>query len=100
MKKFEFCEIFSRNLWQKKFNEISRQCILSLNVKSTTFSWKIMKFYQNWQNFSQKFLKKGEWNQRNSIYFLESLNWKVQYLPVKNENQKNFNFIFYAGQAF
>ena len=58
MKKSEFCEILAGICDKKKFNEKSRQCIMSLNVKSTTFSWKIIKFYQNWRNFSQKFLKK------------------------------------------
>ena len=35
------------------------------------------KFFQNWRNFIQKFRKKGEWKQRNSLYFLESLNLDI-----------------------
>ena len=37
------------------------------------FMKNFIKFYQNVRNFSQKFRKKGEWNQRNSLCFLESL---------------------------
>ena len=32
------------------------------------FSKNFIKFYQNMRNFSQKFRKKGEGNQRNSLY--------------------------------
>ena len=77
MKKSEFCEIYSRNLWPKKFNENSRQYLLSLNIKSTTF------FCKNLLNFIKigeilvKNSKKGEWNQRNSLYFLENLNLDI-----------------------
>ena len=35
-----------------------------------------IKFHQNWPNFI-KIPKKGEWNQRNSLYFLESLNLDI-----------------------
>ena len=54
----------------KKFNENSRQYILSLNVKSTQrFLELFKKFYQNWRNFSQKFRKKvNEINGIHSIF--------------------------------
>ena len=42
-----------------------------------------VKFYQNWRNFSQKFREKGEWNQRKSLYFLESLNLDISLSKTK-----------------
>ena len=47
------------------------------------FMEKFIKFYQNGRNFSQKFGKKRWWNQRNSLYFLESLNLDISLLKTK-----------------
>ena len=41
-----------------------------------------IKFYQNRRNFSQKF-RKSEWNQLNSLYFLESLNLDISLSKTK-----------------
>ena len=38
---------------------------------------------QNWRNFNQKFRKKGEWNQRNSLYFPESLDLDISLSKTK-----------------
>ena len=99
MKKSVFCEIFSRNLWPKKSNENSRQNILSLNVKSTTFFWK---FLLNLIKIGEILGKNSEKSWMKSTEFtLFSRKFKPRYLPVNNENQKNlFNSIFYAGRAF
>ena len=97
MKKAEFCEKFSRNLWQRKFNENSRQYILSLNVKSATFSWKNL---LNFIKIGEILVKNSEkmWMKSTELA-LFSRKFKPRYLPVKNENQKNlFNSILYASQ--
>ena len=86
MKKSEFCEIFTRNLWEKKFNENSRQCFL--NVKSTTFSWKI---YLNFIKIGEILVQNSEKRWMKSTEFtLFSPKFKPRYLPVKNKNQKIF----------
>ena len=86
-------------MWLKKFNENSQQYILSLNVKSTTFSRKIL---LNFIKIGEILVKNSEKRWTKSTEFtLFSQKFKPRYLPVKNENQKNlFNSIFYAGQAF
>ena len=99
MKMSEFCEIFSRNLWPKKYNKDSLQYILSLKIKSTTFSWQIL---LNFSKIGEILVKISEKRWKKSTEFtLFSRKFKPRYLPVKNEIQKNlFNSIFYAGQAF
>ena len=94
MKRSEFCEIFSRNLWQKKFNENSRQCILCLNVKSTTFSWKILLNFIKIGEILFKISEKGEWNQRNWIYLLENLNLDIFLLKIFKKINKIFLFSY------
>ena len=42
-----------------------------------------IKFYQNWRNFWSKIPKKGEWNKRNSLYFLQSLNLDISLSKTK-----------------
>ena len=72
----------------KKFNEYSQQYILSLNVKSTTFSWKI---FLNFIKIGELLVKNSEKRWMKSTEFtLFSRKFKPRYLPVKNENKKNF----------
>ena len=83
----------------KEINERSRQYILSLNVKSTTFSSKIL---LNFIKIGKILVKKSEKRWMKSTEFtLFSRKFKPRYLPVKIENKNIiFNSIFYAGQAF
>ena len=64
-----------------------------------TFSWK---FFLNFIKIGQILVKNSEKRWMKSTEFtLFSRKFKPRYLPVKNENQKNFfNSIFYAEQAF
>ena len=90
---------FLAGICDKKINAISRQCILSLNVKSTTFSWKML---LNFIKIDEILVKNSEksWMKSTELT-LFSRKFKSRYLPVKNENQKDlFSSIFYAGQAF
>ena len=93
MKKSEFLKYLAGICDKKKFNENSRQYILSLNVKSTTFSWKIV---LNFIKIGEILIKNSEKRWMKSTEFtLFSRKFKPRYLPVKNENQKNlFNSIF------
>ena len=97
-KNLDFVKFLDR-IVTKNFNENSRQCILSLKVKSTTFSWKIL---LNFIKIGEILVKNSEKRWMKSTEFtLFSRKFKPRYLPVKNENRKNlFNSIFYAGQAF
>ena len=73
MKKSEFCEIFCRKSWQKKINKNNRQNILSLNIKSTTFSWKIS---LNFSKIGENLVKKSE-KKVNKINRIHSIFSKV-----------------------
>ena len=97
MKKSEFCEIFCRNLWQKNSMKIDEMYFVFKRKINNIFMKNFIKFYQNWQNFSQKFRKR--W-MKSTEFTLFSRKFKPQYLPVKNETKNLFNSIFYAGQAF
>ena len=97
-KSLNFVKFLAR-ICDKKFNENSRQSILSLNLKSTTFSWKIL---LNYIKIGEILFKNSEkrWKKLTELTpFCRK--FKPRYLPVKNENQKYlFNSIFYAAQAF
>ena len=99
MKTSEISEKFGRNLWPKKLNEKSRKYILSLNVESKIFSWKIL---LNFIKIGKILVKNSEKKWMKSTEFtLFSRKFKPRYLPVKKRKSKNlFNSIFYAGQAF
>ena len=72
----------------KKLNEDNRRCILSLNVKSTTFSWKIL---LNFIKIGEILVKNYEKRWMESTEFtLFSRKFNPRYLPVTNKNQKNF----------
>ena len=72
----------------KKINENSPQCILSLSVKSTTFSCTIL---LNLIKIGELLVKNSEKSWMKSTEFtLFSRKFKPRYLPIKNENQKNF----------
>ena len=77
MKKSEFCEIFSRNLWQKKSMKIADKIFVFKRKISNIFLKKFIKVYES------KIPKNGEWNQRNSLYFLESLNLDISLSKTK-----------------
>ena len=82
MKKSEFCEIFSRNLWQKthwKYPIIFFVFKRKINNIFLKFYWILSKLAK----LLSKFPKKGEWNQRNSLYFLKSLNLNISLSKTK-----------------
>ena len=79
MKKYEFSEILA-GICDKKFNENSRQYYSSLNVKSTTFSWKIL---LNFIKIGEIFVKNSEKRWMKSTEFtLFSRKFKPRHLPV------------------
>ena len=87
MKKSEFCEIFSRNLWQKNqwkwptMYFVFKREIIQIFMKS------FIKFYQKWQ-----ILVKNSWKRwmKSTDFTLFSRKFKHRYLPVKNQNKKIF----------
>ena len=90
-KSLSFVKFLAR-ICDKKFNENSRQCILSLNVKSTTFSWKV------WLNFfeiGEILIKNSEkWWLKSTEFTLFSRKFKPRYPLLKNENQKIFLILY------
>ena len=78
----------------KKFNENSWHFILSLNVKSTAFSWKTL---LNFIKIGEILVKNPEKIRMKSMEFaLFSRKLKPRYLPVKNENQKKIFIVPYS----
>ena len=79
---------FLARICDKKIIENSRQCILSLIVKSSTLSYKIL---LNFIKICEILVKNSEKRWMKSTEFtLFSRKFKPRYLPVKNENQKIF----------
>ena len=82
-KSLNFVKFLAGTLWHKNSMKKSRQCILSLNVKSTIFSWKMLLNFIKTGEILVKISEKSKWNQRNSLYFLESLNLDISLSKTK-----------------
>ena len=91
-------EPISSFFWWKSLNfvnNLARICDKKIQWKEPTiyfvfkrkanniFLKNFIEFYQNWRNFTKKIPKKAEWNQRNSLYFLESLDLDISLSKTK-----------------